>query len=471
MNMCAFRQQRIRDPLHDLIEFGDNSFENTLWNVIQTRPFQRLRRVKQLGFSELVYPGATHTRFAHSLGVFHTARELMKHIKPELEHQKRYEPSRAQIALAAALVHDVGHGPFSHSFEKAAERLGLDNLKHEVISARIIKDSELTEEFSRPINGFADEVANLIAADGPTDIYSSVVSSQFDADRLDYMRRDKLMTGTQHSEIDYTWLLANLKIGTVPDYVDEEKVGEIETLVLDGKARFAAETYVLGLFQLYPTIYFHKATRSAERIFTELLVRLYHLVENESIKDTGLPRNHPLVRFFKKPHDLDRFLDMDDFVVWGALSQISDCKDKELSSLAERLRNRNLWKSKDLRADISRELGISDNRPAIDRATIRAKEKIIEWVHDHDSIVPRIVIDSANRTPYKKTAEAGTVLNEIFVQYDDGLHVLTETSEIVKAASVFKLDRAYFAAEDDEAKKAIADCIHSAIQEEKGNVA
>lgn len=104
--------QRVRDPLHNLIEFGGDELERVLWRVVQTRPFQRLRRIKQLGFSDLVYPGASHSRFAHSLGVFHTARDLMNVIRAQRERSE----SRENRALAAALVHDVGHGPFSHAF-------------------------------------------------------------------------------------------------------------------------------------------------------------------------------------------------------------------------------------------------------------------------------------------------------------------------------------------------------------------
>jgi uncharacterized protein len=106
------KAQRIRDPIHNLIEFDTDQFEQTMWRVVQTRPFQRLRRVKQLGFSEYVFPGATHTRFAHSVGVFHVARQLMNVIEPEAKRTHQ-----AHVALAAALVHDLVHGMFSHAFE------------------------------------------------------------------------------------------------------------------------------------------------------------------------------------------------------------------------------------------------------------------------------------------------------------------------------------------------------------------
>lgn len=128
--------QRIRDPLHDLIEFNvSNELERNLWRVIQTRPFQRLRRVKQLGFSDLVYPGATHSRLAHSVGVFHTARQLMCVVRKFGEQAE----SREHRALAAALVHDLGHGPFSHAFETVGKRLSLKLADHEHVSDLLIR--------------------------------------------------------------------------------------------------------------------------------------------------------------------------------------------------------------------------------------------------------------------------------------------------------------------------------------------
>ncbi len=117
----ARKTQRIRDPLHNLVEFGEGQFEDVLWRVIQTPQFQRLRRIRQLGFSEFVYPGATHSRFAHSIGVFHTARQLMEIIKNHLG-PNAFNEHQARVALAAALVHDVGHGMFSHAFEDVGNR-------------------------------------------------------------------------------------------------------------------------------------------------------------------------------------------------------------------------------------------------------------------------------------------------------------------------------------------------------------
>ena len=246
--------QRVRDPVHDLIEFNGEEFEQVCWKVVQTPQFQRLRRVKQLGFSDFVYPGAVHSRFAHSLGVFHTARKLARVVHNQLGDP--YDNRGAQQAIAAALVHDIGHGPFSHAFEEVLKKKKLG--RHEDKSVRIIQDTEVGEALENFTPGFRDKVAEVIGSESPKDIYAAIVTSQFDADRLDYMRRDRMMTGTQSSAIDFEWLLANLEVKRVPVDQDGEKVSEVETLVVGQKAVLAAEAYVVGLFQLYPTIYFHK---------------------------------------------------------------------------------------------------------------------------------------------------------------------------------------------------------------------
>ncbi len=162
------KQQRIRDPLHDQIEFNVDRvhLERVLWRVIQTRPFQRLRRIKQLGFSDVVYPGATHSRLLHSVGVFHTARRLLRVIDKYVNPR---DP-RTDQALAAALLHDLGHGPFSHAFEDVGERFGLTMADHEKVSELLIRDSEITVELRTVGSGFANDVADIVAGNGPKTI-------------------------------------------------------------------------------------------------------------------------------------------------------------------------------------------------------------------------------------------------------------------------------------------------------------
>lgn len=464
--MARFRSQRIRDPLHDLIEFQPDQFENMIWRVIQTRPFQRLRRVKQLGFSEMVYPGATHTRLNHSIGVFHIARMLMGNLRKILEHQHRFNSHRANVALAAALVHDVGHGPFSHAFEDVGKRLDISTMRHEANSAKLIADGEITAELKELGTGFANDVSQLIKADGPTDIYSAVVSSQFDADRLDYMRRDRLMTGTQHSEIDFTWLMANLEIGEVQYGVDGRKVGSQETLVLSEKSIQAVEAYVLGLFQLYVTVYFHKTTRSAEKVFTELMVRVFEVVSNGRASEAGLDDYHPLTKFIMDPNSIDLFLNLDDAVIWGALTQMADSSNNDVSQLALRLRDRRLWKSVDIERRIKLLLAGRATSENVQRIAAEAVLHLNERYGSNQGSLPLVILDQPSRNPYKRVDEGSSPLNQMFMRASDDLVDVSELSDVIRSLKKVQIYRAYLTSDDTELRHQVENTIDDIAKEE-----
>jgi uncharacterized protein len=299
---------------HNLVEFDTEQLERTLWRVIQTPPFQRVR---QLGFSEFVFPGTTHTRFAHSIGTFHVARLLMRLIKRHIhsDRTKLYGEAQANVALAASLLHDVGHGMFSHAFERAIEAIDLPIAKHEGVGEALIRDSEISEVLNKELgSGFANDVATLVGREEPSNLYDAVVSSQFDADRLDYMKRDRLMTGVESSGIDLVWLLANLEVASVRTGADADSTHAVETLVLGPKAVQAAENYVLSLFHLYPNVYLHKTTRGAEAVFGALVRRLLLLVGEGREAETGLPKNHPILSFAREPNVHAHALILDDLV-------------------------------------------------------------------------------------------------------------------------------------------------------------
>jgi HD superfamily phosphohydrolase len=435
--------QRIRDPIHSLIEFNDDDLEPVLWQTIQTRPFQRLRRVKQLGFSDYVYPGASHSRFSHSVGVFHTARQLVSVIQSKSPRHRR---TKADTALAAALLHDIGHGPFSHAFESVGKKLGLKMARHEFVSEALIRESEIAEVLNQMGSGFANDVAEVIKAKGPRTVYDAVVSSQFDADRLDYMRRDRTMAGSKHGGIDYDWLIANLEIAEISVGVDDVETGKIPTFIVGPKSIEAAEAYVLGLFQLYPTIYFHKTTRGVEKIFTELLLRVFTLVIDGSAKKTGLPDGHPLVQFAKEPSSLARAQALDDTVVWGALPLLASANDETISNFAVRLLERKLYKAFDVHACIKRHLPDTmmpaEMEEATDRIAVKSLEKIDFWMKDKEF---KVLKDEDVRSPYKPLEESGGRLNQILVRTQSNRIVdLADLSPVVRAIRPFRFARLYF---------------------------
>jgi HD superfamily phosphohydrolase len=443
--------ERVRDPLHNLIVFDKSQqLERMLWKALCSRPFQRLRRIKQLGFSEIVYPGASHTRFAHSLGVFHTARELMSIVR-EKAGEERWE-AREHIALAAALVHDVGHGPFSHAFETVGKRLGLKLADHEHMSDLLIRNGELAEILTDMGSGFANDVADMVKKEGRKTVHNAVVSSKFDADRLDYMRRDRLMTGSQHAAIDFTWLLANLEIADVPVGIDEQEVGTIPTFVIGPKAMHAAEAYVLGLFQLYPTIYFHKATRGMEKIFVELLVRIVELVRDDNFISAGLPDRHPLIQFAKSPEDTEMVLKLDDTVVWGALSQLREASDPLVNSFAARIQDRKLFKCFDIRAKVHHEIDPKNEHrldavKEVDKCCARVWAALQKFKNENEAVggIPLVLLDEASRSPYNAGRKSDGPIEQINVRTEGGSLIdLKQRSDVVAGLHEFKLMRAYF---------------------------
>lgn len=337
----ADRTQRLRDPIHGLIVFDEKHPTDMLaWQLIQTPEFQRLRRIKQLGVSEFVFPGASHSRFAHSIGVYHNARKLMRII--EREEKKDFKENRAQVALIAALLHDIGHGPFSHAFEGAREDIasmkgGEKIEKHERFSASLVlaEDGGLRPLLDAVGKNLAADVAQLIASEDPIDIYHAVVSSSFDADRLDYLVRDRYMTGTASGSIDVDWLIDTLSADHILVKQDNDTETEIATFAFKAKGRQAAEDFLLARHRLYTQVYLHKTTRGFERILGSIFCLMGD--SDRPLDGLGLDPTNPLVRFLRERESLETYRRLDDTVVWSAIEAMAQGKDKQACELARRL--------------------------------------------------------------------------------------------------------------------------------------
>ena len=471
--MLKPKSQRVRDPVHNLIEFGSDHFESTLWKVIQTPPFQRLRRIRQLGFSEFVFPGATHTRFAHSIGVFHTARLLMRVIRKYVDdHNQQYKDITAQHALAAALLHDVGHGMFSHAFEAIGKEFNWPMARHEDVSQKLIRESEIKDVLDDAFSGgFAQNVADVIAQQVPADLYGSVVSSQFDADRLDYMQRDRIMTGIQSSGVDPTWLLANLEVADVAIGADETSAGSVQTLVLGPKAVQTAESYVLALFNLYPNVYLHKATRAAEVVFQALMRRLVGLHAKGHGEKSGIPNNHPILRFIDAPDDLSRALKLDDTVFWGALPMFLESEDVEIRRLSCSLHARKLPRCIDIRNRIEASVHAkSGEKRAEHQARVRlacvAAVAALKSEQSKTVERARYLVDQYSRNPYKRFQDSKSPLNQILIRSGDGPpRDMGEYSPIVGHAETFNICRVYVFKDDSEAETMVENIMRNTVQE------
>jgi uncharacterized protein len=351
------KTERIRDPIHDLIVFEENDgLDQTAWALLESREFQRLRRIKQLGVTEFVYPGATHSRFAHSVGVFHNARQLLRLIKREINMGRvegEFDERRAQVAVLAALLHDIGHGPFSHAFEEALKSIAEQRAKgeksavkkHEIWTAEIVenKTGQVFQILSSD-NSLAQEIADLLRADTPTDMYHAIVSSSFDADRLDYLRRDRYMTGTGVGAIDFGWLLDNVRVASIdvsPAGGDNADAVYRHSFCLSYKARDAAEDFLLARYRLYTNVYLHKTTRGIEQLLSAVFRAVAEIIEGGNTNILGISNENPVVRFLSPGGEtLENYLALDDTVVWAAIGRFRSCKDRRLAQLANRLWSR-----------------------------------------------------------------------------------------------------------------------------------
>jgi len=240
--------------------------------LIDCSEVQRLRRIKQLGFSEMTFPGATHTRLAHSIGVLNMTRLFLEQI--ERQSGKLLREESRLVVLCAALLHDVGHGPFSHAFEKITEEHHEERTR-EIITSSDTQIRHVLEEVDREL---PEKVREFQKEDfkGTPDLpayYRKIYSSQLDADRFDYLLRDSYSTGVDYGTFDYRWLISHL-------YIDEKK----GRLFLSKKALLAAEAYVFARHHMYQIVYFHKTTRAAEVMFRLLLKRYKEIVRYEQDK-------------------------------------------------------------------------------------------------------------------------------------------------------------------------------------------
>ena len=378
--MLQPKTQRVRDPIHNLIVFDENDPVDMLaWRLIDTPEFQRLRRIRQLGVSEFVFPGATHTRFAHSVGVYSNARRLLRLIENQRLDQSGATAKaqgaapasdRPTVIQLAALLHDVGHGPFSHAFEGArlalAQEKGQERIKkHEFFSAELIR-----HESSSIFQALADfdptlpaKVAEVIEADDPVDIHHAVVSSAFDADRLDYLQRDRYMTGTHSGAIDIEWLLENLVVEEIPlsqEEGDDEPMTLAPTFAFSQKARSAAEDFLLARYRLFTNVYLHKTTRGFEQLIAALI---RWLGKPGNAGRIGIEDGHPLIRFLTADDDgeIGDYAQLEDLMVWGLIDRISRCTEPEPRALAHRLLRRERPRCLDLARHFGADLRLMDS--------------------------------------------------------------------------------------------------------------
>ncbi|MBI0578166.1 HD domain-containing protein [Neobacillus cucumis] len=383
-----------KDPVHRYIHVRDR----VIWDLVGTKEFQRLRRIKQLGTTFLTFHGAEHSRFNHSLGVYEIVRRIIDDVfagRPEWNDEDRL------LTLCAALLHDLGHGPFSHSFEKV-----FDFDHEDFTRAIILGDTEVNKVLSKAGKDFPKKVAEVIAKTSEKKLVVSLISSQIDADRMDYLQRDAYFTGVSYGQFDMERILRVMR-------PREDQV------VIKKSGMHAVEDYIMSRYQMYWQVYFHPVSRSAEVLLSKILHRAKDLFEkNYTFK------NKPVhfYSFFTNQALLEDYLKLDEAVILYYFQIWQEEEDAILRDLCRRFVNRNLFK-------------YAEFDPAKEYKKLTQLTKLfIQADLDPEYY---LVVDSSSDLPYDfyRPGEEGERLPIHLLMKNGELRELSRESEIVDAIS------------------------------------
>ncbi|MBA3460634.1 MAG: HD domain-containing protein [Deltaproteobacteria bacterium] len=347
--MPAVKDRVFRDPVHGLIEFKGE--DRPIADLLDTHAMQRLRRIKQMGFAWLVYPGAEHSRFGHALGAFHIAQRVTRRLE--------LEPALARHVKVAALLHDIGHGPFSHAWEHVFA--GHD---HERWGARIVAENVELRAALELLEPALPETLRAFWGKGYRPAFArKLVSSQLDVDRLDYLLRDGHYSGAGYATYDLDWIIHAIQIANVHSGNDDPS-----DLVVDyRRGMYAVEQYLFARSYMYAQVYHHKTVRAAEWMFIKTLERFAQLAR-QGVEPEGLPIAGAMAR--GATVDVDDYLRLHDVSLttamdhWAGLDGGPGASDPVLKDLSTRLVDRRLFKTFDL----------GDDRAAADRLWPEALE-------------------------------------------------------------------------------------------------
>ena len=311
----------LKDPVHSYIHIN----YEVVWNCLDSKEFQRLRRIRQLGGDFQVYPTAEHSRFSHSLGVYEIVRRMVTEIKSLSVELSEYDKI---CVMLAGLLHDVGHGPFSHAFEHVTKH------SHEDYTAKIILgETELNQVLTEVSPRLPEDIVSIIEHNHPNDILNQIISGQLDADRMDYLLRDSYFSATSYGQFDLERILRTMRVRKI----DENK----KALVVKYTGIHSVEDYIMARYQMYWQVYYHPVARSYEAVFIQLFNRLKDIFKEnkEYFSDMKV-----LIPFLEKSVvSVEEYFKLDENSLLYCCSLIQDKDDEIAADLARRLQNRRLF--------------------------------------------------------------------------------------------------------------------------------
>lgn len=315
--MYEIENKVFKDPLYGYVRVD----RDLISDLIDTKEVQRLRRIKQLAGVSMVFHIAEHTRFSHSLGTYELLRRIIEGVYELKNGMSEYEKV---VMLSAGLLHDLGHGPYSHAFEHT---FGV-NHEHQTV-AIILGDTEVNKVLKNYDPSLPSDVAGVIEHKGKFPIIESLVSSQLDADRLDYLKRDAYFTGANYGDIDTDKLIRGMAVRN-------------NKIVFKHKSVHTIEDFLMSRYHMYWQVYFHPVAKAYEHLLEMVYKRIKYLVLNKY----ELEANVDMIRrvLFDK-NDLEAYIELDDYYVNGVIKQLQFSKDEILSDLCKKILNRKLFNS------------------------------------------------------------------------------------------------------------------------------
>lgn len=384
------KKKIFNDPVYGFITIKSD----LIFDIIQHPIFQRLRRIKQLGLTELIYPGAHHTRFHHAIGAMHLMTRALDTLRSKNIEIDDHEYEQAQIAV---LLHDLGHGPFSHALEFSL----LKGIQHESLSFLLMK--KLNKEF----NGQLEVALRIFQGTYEKQFLHQLVSSQLDVDRLDYLKRDSFFTGVSEGNIGLERILSMLNV------VDGN-------IVIEEKGIYSIENFLNARRLMYWQVYLHKTSVSAEKMLINLILRAKDLaISGQEIFGTKalltFLYNEKTLDHFQDDHDLlDLYGELDDHDIWGAIKVWQHYDDSILSSLSKSLLKRELFKIKLTNEPLSKS-SIEDLRNMIaDKFNIQRSEARYFFAY-------------------------GEVTNKAYIPENSSIDILTKKGKLINIADAADL--------------------------------